>query len=142
LKNNYIGIRIDSQLKRQIDTYLSAHPKSQLSEVVRDALNAYFSKDIEEHELVTLNVQRLVKQVEQLKDLQNLQMDLLSFYIRNWLAYQHETPEEIKDATWQSSEFRYAKFLKSFSKFLKDDGQSIEKFILSHLENANDVNKK
>lgn len=139
ISTNQLRVRIDNALKHQINSYLTANPQLSISDFVREAIQDYFTRDIEDRELTAVNVQQLVRKSEDLKDTLLLSMELHCFFIKSWLVYVRDVPRELKDAAWKAAEVRFRRFMNGFKASLKNNTNLIQKLILGHLENGGSV---
>lgn len=139
IANNQLRVRIDKGLKHLINGYLTTNPQLSISDFVRDAIRDYLTRDIQDRELTALNVQQLIKKSENLKNMQLLTMELLSFFIKSWMAYLTDVPKGLKDAAWKAAEVRFGRFMKAFKVSLKNNTNLIQKLIMGYLEGGGTV---
>ena len=139
---NDIHIRIDDNLKHRLNSFFASNPGVSISDLFRESVMWYLTRDIEDRELVALNVQRLVKQIEDQKDKTLLQMELISHFIRVWLVYVPDIPDELRKAAWKAGEIRYDKFMDGFKVKLKKETKLIPKLLMGFLENGEETGTK
>ena len=138
LVKNEIKTRISNFLSNLINKYLIENPQLTISDLIRDALTDYLTRDIQDRELTAINVQRLIKQVEKLDDIVKVSMELQGFYIQSWLVYMQEIPRELKAAAWKKAQIRYDKFVEGFKSNLLNNTNLIQKLLAGFIGEKND----
>lgn len=133
-KYSYVGVRIEPSLKDKIKGFCMNHGIDNESEFIRLAISEKLMPEIEDTEFVFESLKQLHDKIHVIEQQQEMFFSFFCFYLRHFLIYNPELPEEHKEVAAASAMQRYQKIFTAFKSSIKDTPSMFESLLADYIE--------
>jgi hypothetical protein len=131
-------VYLTSEISEDIHLYCRENNIKSESELIRQAIVAYIDKDYSDSTLKLSGIKSIKEALSQERDMLSVIFSYLGMMHLNLLAYHPPLPEELKDASYKSSQARLDKFNESFRNRLKDEAPFFEALLHKYVTGSLD----